>query len=137
MNFWPNAKKQKVDSWLKVWIYITNICSLGKLVSFSGLSPGKQNKQNKLFHWGRYIKFIVFTLPLANNCCSCHGFITFWWLPWCSLLHEFLGNSWNFKIFFQGPGKTLEKQIISLYYWKTPGILKFSSRALENPWKNR
>ena len=28
---------------------------------------------------------------------------------------KFLENSWNFETFFQGPGKLLEKQIISLY----------------------
>ena len=37
---------------------------------------------------------------------------------WCSLLLEFLENSWNFEIFFQGPGKLLEKQMISLNSWK-------------------
>ena len=36
--------------------------------------------------------------------------------------------SWKFKIFFQDPGKLLEKQVISLYSWKTPEILKFLPR---------
>ena len=30
-------------------------------------------------------------------------------------------NPWNFEIFFQGPGKLLEKQMIPLYSWKKPG----------------
>ena len=38
-------------------------------------------------------------------------------------LLEFLENSWNFEIFFQGPGKLLEKQIITLKSWKIHGIL--------------
>ena len=33
-----------------------------------------------------------------------------------------LGKLLEFKIFFQDPGKFLEKQKISLYSWKTPGI---------------
>ena len=41
---------------------------------------------------------------------------------WCSLLLEFLENFWNFEIFFHGHGKLLEKQIISIHFWKTPGI---------------
>ena len=41
----------------------------------------------------------------------------------CSLLLEFLDNFWNFEIFFHSPEKLLEKQIISLYSWKTPGIM--------------
>ena len=45
------------------------------------------------------------------------------WIP--GKLLEF----WNF---LPGPWKTPEKQIISLNSWKTRGILKFSSRALEN-----
>ena len=36
---------------------------------------------------------------------------------------EFLENSWNFEIFFQDPRNLLEKQLIFLYSWKTPGIL--------------
>ena len=44
-------------------------------------------------------------------------------VTWCSLPLEFLENSWNFDIFFHGPGKHLEKNIISLYSWKTPEIL--------------
>ena len=39
------------------------------------------------------------------------------------ILLDFLKNTWNFEIFYQDPGKLLEKQIISLYFWKTPGIL--------------
>ena len=42
---------------------------------------------------------------------------------WFALLLEFLENSWNFVIFFQGPGKLLEKQLFSLYSWNSPGIL--------------
>ena len=37
-------------------------------------------------------------------------------ISWCLLLLEFLENSWNSEIFFQGPGKLLEN-IISLYSW--------------------
>ena len=39
------------------------------------------------------------------------------------------------EVFYQDPGKLLEKQISSLYFSKIPGILKFSSSALENSWK--
>ena len=41
-----------------------------------------------------------------------------------ALLLEFLEkNSWNLKMFFQGPGKLLENSLFSTYSWKTPGIL--------------
>ena len=39
-----------------------------------------------------------------------------------TILLEFLDNSWNLEIFFQGPGKLLKKQMISLNSWTTPGI---------------
>ena len=56
-------------------------------------------------------------------------------ISWCSLLLEFLENSWNFETFFQGPGKPIEKQMITLNSWKTPGILKYSFRAWKTPGK--
>ena len=33
------------------------------------------------------------------------------------------GKLWNFEIFFQVPGKLVEKQKIFMYSWKTPKML--------------
>jgi hypothetical protein len=37
-----------------------------------------------------------------------------------ALLLEFLENYWNFKNFFQGPGKLLEILFFDINSWKTP-----------------
>ena len=50
-------------------------------------------------------------------------------MSWCSLLLEFLENSWKLEIFFQGPRKLLENQIISLYSWNI--VEKFLSVLFE------
>ena len=50
---------------------------------------------------------------------------------------HYFWNSWKFEIFFKGPGKLLEEQIISLDSWKTPGRTDNFPGLLENSWKNR
>ena len=45
-----------------------------------------------------------------------------------------LENAWNFEMFFQGSGKLLKKQIISLYYLIEKLLLVFAG---VKSWKNK